>query len=562
MAQISVTPPNSPKSYVVEADNFPQAKEMVDRIIAGEKDRATPITWENAPGQFLTHAGTSAINASKDLYGLVRHPLDTAKAIRDTVSGAAMSIPGAEEFDRSMSGPGGLSSPEGLAADLETKKQFSGLVQHMKDRWYGDQNAAHTLVQDPAGAALDVSGLASLGAGVTRAIPGMAKDAATLSRIGSATNPASLVAKITGRAITPFDIPPERQAAASGLMKEGIIPSAGQITGSRAISGLENTTATAQNAELTKAALSRFGVDSELASPEVLNKIGTDIGGRFDKLASRNSIAPNNMTLENAAGQTYLDYADMTGATEKPLVHKFAQEIMDKAKSGMTGEEYKSLATQLREKIRASKSDSELRGALTDLQHHLDDAMERDIGVNNPKDLGGWKRVRGDYRNLLVLDRAMSASGPETNLGRLTPQSFEAAVKNNFGKTSYARGRGDYVDLAHNSSALLTEPPPPNPLVTRMRQGAVNTAIPVGTALGAAAAGGYIDPIAATLGSLVAGGVGATIPSIVRKLVNSEKGQAYLKNTILSPKARGIIDAVTQGAGAARLAQPPGYRDR
>jgi hypothetical protein len=81
--------------------------------------------------------------------------------------------------------------------------------------------------------------------------------------------------------------------------------------------------------------------------------------------------------------------------------------------------------------------------------------MERSIATHNPADAGAWREARNEYRNLLVLEKASTAAGSNAAEGIISPSSLRNATINTQGRRNYARGNGDFADLARAGEAIM-----------------------------------------------------------------------------------------------------------
>lgn len=75
------------------------------------------------------------------------------------------------------------------------------------------------------------------------------------------------------------------------------------------------------------------------------------------------------------------------------------------------------------------------------MRESLDDAMQRSIAQNNPRDLGGWQQARRQYRNMLVVEKAATGAGENAALGLISPSQLRNATVQQ-GRRAFARGLG------------------------------------------------------------------------------------------------------------------------
>lgn len=364
------------------------------------------------------------------------------------------------------------------------------------------------------------------------------------------------------RAVTPFASSPERQALADILKREGVDLTAGQRTGSERLRYAENEIggrvarriAERQGEQFTAAALRRAGIDANRATPEVMDAAFTRIGQPFDGLASRNRLVPDQQFASDLS-DTIRGYNQLVNETARaPIVMDTAADIAQMARNGITGEAYQALRSRLDQAARASARDPQLQDALYGLRNTLDDGMERSIIMNNPSDLGKWREARSQYRNMLVLEKAATGAGENAAQGLISPSQLRNATVTGQGRRNYARGKGDFADLARAGEAVMK--PLPNS-GTAGRINAQNLGAGMFSTLGgiAGTAGGGI-PI-----GLLGAVAGATVPKVAGRAMMTKIAQAYLGNqqfqqSQMAPGMRKLINTllnVEQSAAPPRV---------
>lgn len=365
-----------------------------------------------------------------------------------------------------------------------------------------------------------------------------------------------MVPGMARKAITPFPISAERQGMVDTLRKEGVEPTAGDVTGSKTLKYAEHALGDAPGAggkyhdarekvrdSFTKAALARIGETAERATPEVMDRAVTRIGNQFDTLAARNSaqldpqFAQGIMKAVNDYDHLFVD------PLKKPMVEKVANNIVNliQQKGGaLDGEVYKTQRSMIDRMRRNSRNDPELSGFLMDVRQSLDDVMERSIIKNNPADAGAWKEVRNQYRNLLALERVTAGAGEAAAEGTISPARLRQSVVSQGGKRSYSRGSGDFADLARSGEAILKEPPTSG---TTERSFLHGVPAAMGGVLGSAL-GGTAEAIPGVV-------AGAMAPGMTGRAVMSRPMQKYLKNQLLAKgQPQSVVDALVRSAVA------------
>src|SRR5690606_29368165 len=156
---------------------------------------------------------------------------------------------------------------------------------------------------------------------------------------------------------------------------------------------------------------------------------------------------------------TLMEYRSLVPDSQRaPVVNEVIRDIVDRVQSApgrpIAGDAYQSLRSRLDKRARSVRaSDPQPSDALPGIRTSLDDAMERSIAQNNPTDLGAWQQVRGDYRNMLVLEKAAQGSGENAAMGLVSPAALRTAVQSVYGKRSYVRGQNDFAELAQAGQA-------------------------------------------------------------------------------------------------------------
>lgn len=422
---------------------------------------------------------------------------------------------------------GGLATPAGLAKAGVTAVRLPGAIGRIGGL-AADGAAIGAL--DALGNDQDVMTGAALGAG--------------LGAAGQA------VAGLGTKLISPFRAPADRMAAADVLAREGVPVTAGQKTGSKMLrmaeSEIGGTVAEdvfdAQREAFTKAALKRVGVNSERATPEVVDKAFSRIGKEFDDLSTRNALIPDQKVAADLTNVA-VDYAGTVApAMRAPIIEKTVDDVVKLLQTGkMDGTVYKTLRSNL-DRFARSATQPEAKMAARDLIQALDTGMERSILRNNPADAGRWSKVRRQYRNMLVLEQSLAGAGEGSAMGLISPAKLRQATVSKQGKRNWVRGNGDFADLARAGEVLLKDMPDSG---TASRQAA--RAIPNLLLGGAGAGAGYAygGPEQALYGAAT----GIVAPHLalygLSRAMMSKPVQKYLANQA----AAGITPAAKQAVG-------------
>jgi hypothetical protein len=361
------------------------------------------------------------------------------------------------------------------------------------------------------------------------------------------------------RVISPFQANPERTAAADYLTGEGVRLSAGQRTGSDALRYAESElggSATQslmerQGEQFTAAALRRAGIDAPRATPEVMDSAFTRIGNGFDDLAARNELMPDQQ-LARDLGATAREYLSLVPESARaPVVMNTIQDLGAALGRGpMNGEAYQAARSRIDRAARRAVQDPNLQDALYGIRNALDDAMERTIVTRNPVDLGAWREVRRQYRNMLVLERAATTAGEDAAQGIISPAALRNATVAKQGRRNYARGDGDFAELARAGSATMKSMPNSG-TAGRLSAQNMGTGLSSLLGMGAAGYGSGGDPMTMIAGAAA----GYAVPRLAGRALMTPIIQAILANQRgtgmqMSPQTRAVFEALTNRLAA------------
>jgi len=360
-----------------------------------------------------------------------------------------------------------------------------------------------------------------------------------------------LAPSVARRAITPFPASPERTALATALEGEGVDLTAGQRTGSNALryaegelgGGAAANMMDRQGEQFTSAILRRAGIDAPRATPEVIDGAFHRIGQQFDDLASRNTLMPDQQMIGDLR-TTIGEYGNLVPESARaPIVENITNDIVDTVRRNgqIPGDAYQSLTSRLAKAARTTK-DPELGAALRGIRESLDDAMERSIQTANPGDAGAWQDARNQYRNLLTIEKAATGAGENAAAGLISPSALRNATVQQ-GRRAYARGQGDFAELARAGEGVM-KPLPNSGTAGRTAARAMGASVPsaIGAALGGSAGG--------LPGGIIGAAAGAAVPFAMGRALLSGPGRAYLGNQMAAglpasdPRMAAIIAAL------------------
>jgi hypothetical protein len=274
---------------------------------------------------------------------------------------------------------------------------------------------------------------------------------------------------------------------------------------------------------------------------DVFDDALTAAGARFDGLAQRN-VAPVDRPLLTNLQNSHATYNRRVSAPNRaPVVQDFVDEIQNANlthNGQIPGDVYQSLRSRMESEARdlLRSTDTAAREAgqtIRAMRGALDGAMERGIARNNPADLGAWREVRNEYRNLLVLEKVV----PYADDGLVEPRKFRQAVLSTHGKRNYARGEGDYAELS-KAAANILKPLPDSGTASHAaaKNFGMNWPTAIGGALGGTAGSAVPGGFGIAPGALAGAAIGNAIPHVAGRAATSNLGQRYLQNQFLTPE--------------------------
>jgi hypothetical protein len=347
-----------------------------------------------------------------------------------------------------------------------------------------------------------------------------------------------------GRIVSPLNIDPTRARMGQVLENEGIGLTAGDRTGSRFVRWMESNAADtplsgnraqaikeAQSEQFTRAALQRAGIDADRATPEVIDHGFRRLGQEFEAMARlpRFVVPKNAMRWVDQAVQQYERVTPQQFLNPAPRAIAEEMRAMLNARANaagrtgvqramIPGDVFQKWMSDLGAAARGAQ-DPSTRRLLGNIRNTLDDAAEQSMRAINPNLADQYRIARTQYRNLLAIERAVTGAGENAALGLISPSQLRNAIVQMQGRRSYARGQGDFADLARAGESLL-KPLPQSGTNPRMMASAA------GAALGSATFG------------IPGGAAGALAPAagqaVIGRAVMSRPMQAYLANQLLA----------------------------
>lgn len=345
--------------------------------------------------------------------------------------------------------------------------------------------------------------------------------------------------------ITPFAASPTRLNAAATLKNEGVIPTAGQTVGSDRLMRMEKQLGGSEafdNASeaFTQAALRKGGAEMgpNQSLSDALNSGFANNSSKYNSLIANNPVVTIDRNAKLDSLQHLQDYVSkVEGTGPAPIVQTYVDRISNAG--NMTGAEYNNLRSEIGRDARGVGNNPNLQQTLYKLQNSLDDAAERSIGQTNAADVGKFQEARQQYRNLLVLQHAAGKSGEAVAENAITPANLKASADAIYGRNAYARGTGDFTDLA-KSGYILTPPKSSGTAENFMAQ-QMHAGIPAIAAGFSAVGAGHPEF------SIPAALVGAAAPFAAGKALMSGPMQSYFANQLLTPY-KGVISETSRRA--------------
>lgn len=324
------------------------------------------------------------------------------------------------------------------------------------------------------------------------------------------------------RTVTPLPAQPGRQAMVDTLLAEGVTPSAGQRSGSKALQYAESSlgdfpgaggrATAAQEAtgqQFTSAALRRIGMQGEPTRANLDARV-QEIADTFRDLSARNTLQYDRPFV-NAVNATIQRYERKLPSQQREVFRNYVDDLAQ-APGQLPGEVYQVARSDLSRQAHALRhSDPTLSDALRGLRNALDDAMGRSI---SPRDRVAWQEARRHWGNWRTLEGPAKNTDATGNIS-ITPAGLgQAAATRDRG--GFARGLGDFAELAQAGKPILQPLP---------QSGTTPRAIASGlfSAIGAGAAG--------IPGALA----GLALPAMAGRALMSRPAQAYLGNQLIGP---------------------------
>lgn len=268
---------------------------------------------------------------------------------------------------------------------------------------------------------------------------------------------------------------PDEQQIVQTMVARGIPVTPGQASGSRGLNLFEQTarrlpvagnimdnTFDQQRQALTREITQLAGGAANRAGPGVMDNLYRTAATNFDDLIAQQGHVQFNQAFPNSIARVAQDYGRRLGTDVRAAFQSYVDDLMPLAQAAHAGRNprvdaqwYQNVRSDLTTAARETK-DAPYRRALLGLRDALDDQA----AATRPDLADRWQTVRTQYRNLSILDDAMSkAPAADASKGDVPLDAFRRAVKRS-DPEGYSRGRGgDMNELARIAGFLQPRVP-------------------------------------------------------------------------------------------------------
>jgi len=255
------------------------------------------------------------------------------------------------------------------------------------------------------------------------------EDARTGAMIGGAlpvaTKTAGMVGNSIGKAVSGGQLAPEVKALATRAKDLGIDIPADRLVNSKPLNALASSldyvpgsgraaTMGKMEDQLNTAVSRTFGQNSSNVT-QALRKAGDELGGKFDKVLSQNTVKVDSQFLNDLTDATQMASKEL-GSDGARIIQNQVDEIL--AKASQVGEIDGQAAYNIKKTLdRIGKRNSPEAFYALDLKQKLMEALNRSLG---PAEAEAFKAVRQQYGNMLSLEKiAQNGAEGGISIGRL-----------------------------------------------------------------------------------------------------------------------------------------------
>ena len=446
--------------------------DVVSKAYQDAKLNVKPQQVSFNPAQMLINAPSSLYkNTVGGLVELVSSPLQTATALTDIAAGGLQNI--TPKPLRDLINQANVGSPFLDPAAAQRSQNLANLVGQDYAKTYGTgQGFARTMEEDPFRVAGDVSMLLGGGSAAARAA-NLNKVGNALSKASAVTNPMNALLRPAAAVISPT-ISPQIQT----LMKEGVVPTAGQILGGGYKRAEEALSSVPIIGDFIKGAQGRAMADVNRVA---FNRALTPIGEKLpDGVVGREAVQFVSEKLDDAYGKLLpkmtvlqdVPFADQITAL-KNNVNKGAinsaskqffnnwidENVLNKfqGQRAVTGETLKGIQSDLRTKIdELSASTVNDERVIANALKEAQDQVRQLVTRSNPQYAKELKAIDTGYANFKRVERAAASLGAEE--GIFSPAQLQNAIKamdKSKDKGQFAQGGALMQDLSESAKTAL-----------------------------------------------------------------------------------------------------------
>lgn len=303
--------------------------------------------------------------------------------------------------------------------------------------------------------------------------PGTASELAGEATEGTAAEPYARAAAAVGTSLLTGGTKAPRlgavgaddtaQSLAKNLREAGVTPTAGQVTGSGVLRGMEGTVSPTarQIDDFTAAAMRTIGSEAPKATRGALATAQKSITTAMDDALAGVSFKPT-QAMAQQADDLVTRYKEMAPAMAVvPRARGIADEIIEAATSPQAQAIDLSLLRQWRSALgkMTTSNDEATRDVAVGLRRLIDDATDTALqGAGRADDLANLAREREKYRNFIAVRDAATRAGAEA--GTLSPTQLNASVMRTQGREAVAVGRGTNLEELSRGGAAMLRPAP------------------------------------------------------------------------------------------------------
>jgi len=463
---------NSNKKGTVDFDMVAKAYQQAKATEVEQPKGFEPIKMlMNAPSSLYK-------NTIGGISEVVANPLGTAQALGDIAAGGFYKAMPASVQRGLTALEQSPYNPLGNPAALQRAQNVAGAVGQDYANTYGTaQGFKQTMQEDPFRVVGDVSMLLG-GAGAAAKAANLGKTGNALAQASQLTNPINALVKPAASVISPT-ISPQIQA----LMKEGVVPTAGQILGGAYKRGEEALTSVPVLGDFIKNAQSRAAQQVNTAA---FNRALTPIGEKLPEgVVGREAVQFASEKLDDAYGKLLpkmtvvqdtpfqAEISNLRNMVDGGAINQASKDFFNKwldnnvlnkfqGQGAVTGQTLKQIQSDLRETIsRLGVSTDADQRLIGDALKEAQDQVRQLVTRSNPQFATELKAIDTGYANFKRVERAASSLGAEE--GIFSPAQLQSAVKamdRSKDKGQFAKGEALMQDLSENAKTALASKVP------------------------------------------------------------------------------------------------------